>query len=412
MINQNISTFSENLLKIKHINFISIGLFFNKILTSISLFFIAKFYSPQEFGEFGYYLSILTILFPFSILGMDNLILINKNKKKMINNFIFVHSFFIFMCLFLVIFIFFKKNYFIFLIPFNLFLMTIFDIILNYLIKNKKFNLNLFCNILFSLTTITIQLSSVLFFNKNVLYLIVGFIIGYLLPLIFLFFKKESFFSLKVDKFFFYYKKFILKHKQYIFMYLTLTTLDCLIQFVPFFYIKNIFNFEDLGTYFLCNKIFYLPTAMIGMSLSKYFLIEMNNNIILKNIYFFIKLSLYLTILIYGSLFIFNKIGLFVYFLGQQWIDLEYLINISIIKFIFEFFTFPFIGIFIIKHKQKKLIFIKMLFLIILTLCCFFFKDLDFVDNVIWLNGLTTLFYITILCFCIDLLSKSKTGMM
>jgi O-antigen/teichoic acid export membrane protein len=409
MINQNISTFSENLLKIKHINFISIGLFFNKILTSISLFFIAKFYSPQEFGEFGYYMSILTILFPFSILGMENLILINKNKKKMINNFIFVHSFFIFMFLFLVIFTFFKKNYFLFLIPFNLFLMTIFDIILNYLIKNKKFNLNLFCNILFSLTTITIQLSSILFFNKNVFYLIVGFIIGYLLPLIFLFFKKEAFFSLKVDKIFFYYKKFILKHKQYIFMYLTLTTLDCLIQFVPFFYIKNIFSFEDLGAYFLCNKIFYLPIAMIGMSLSKYFLIEMNNNIILKNIYFFIKLSLSLTILIYGSLFIFNKVGLFVYFLGQQWIDLEYLINISIIKFIFEFFTFPFIGIFIIKNKQKKLIFIKMLFLIILILCCFFLKELDFVDNVVWLNGLTTLFYITILCFCIYLLSKRKT---
>jgi O-antigen/teichoic acid export membrane protein len=406
MINENISIFSENLLKIKHINLISIGLFFNKILTSISLFFIAKFYSPQEFGEFGYYMSILSILFPFSILGMENFIFINKNKSKIINNFIYIHSFFFFLFLSIMFLVFFsEKNYLFLIMPLNLFLMTMFDVILNNFIKDKKFSLNLLYNFLFCIITIAIQISSVLFFNKNVAYLIIGFIFGYLLPLSFIFFIKENSFSFKKNNILFFYKKFLLKNKNYIFMYLILTTLDCLIQFFPFFYIKNTFGFEDLGSYFLCNKIFYLPIAIIGMSLSKYFLIEMSNpKIIIKNIYFFIIISLFLAILIYGSLFIFNKIGLFVYFLGQQWIELEYLININILKFIFEFFVFPFIGIFIIKNQQKKLIFIKVLFLIILFLWFLFIKELSFIDGIIFLNVLNIIFYITICCYCFKIL--------
>ena len=406
MINENISIFSENLLKIKHINLISIGLFFNKILTSISLFFIAKFYSPQEFGEFGYYMSILSILFPFSILGMENFLFINKNKSKTINNFIYIHSFLFFLFLSMMFFIFFsEKNYLFFIMPLNLFLMTIFDMILNSFIKDKKFSLNLLYNFLFCIITIAIQISTVLFFNKNVAYLIIGFMVGYLLPLSFIFFKQENSFSFKKSNILFFYKKFLLKNKNYIFMYLILTTLDCLIQFFPFFYIKNTFGFEDLGSYFLCNKIFYLPIAIIGMSLSKYFLIEMSNSkIIKKNIYFFVIISLFLAILIYGSLFIFNKIGLFVYFLGQQWIELEYLININILKFIFEFFVFPFIGIFIIKNKQKKLIFIKILFLIILFLAFLFIKKLSFNDTIILLNVLNVIFYIIIFCYCFKIL--------
>ena len=398
MINENISTFSENFLKIKQVNLISVGLFFNKVLTSISLFFIAKFYSPQEFGEFGYYMSILSILFPFSILGMENFIFINKNKSKTINVFIYIHSFFFFLFLSIMFLIFFSdKNYLFFIMPLNLFLMTIFDMILNNFIKDKKFSLNLLYNFLFCIITIAIQISSVLFFNKNVAYLIIGFMFGYLLPISFLFFKKENLFSFKKNNILFFYKKFLLKNKQYIFMYLILTTLDCLIQFFPFYYIKNTFGLKDLGSYFLCSKIFYLPISIIGMSLSKYFLIEMSNpKIIVKNIYFFIKISLFLSILIYGSLFIFNKIGLFVYFLGQQWIDLEYLININILKFIFEFFVFPFIGIFIIKKKQKKLIFIKILFLMILFLGFFFIKELNFTNIIILLNVSTIIFCIII----------------
>ncbi|MDP1723439.1 MAG: hypothetical protein Q8L85_01900 [Alphaproteobacteria bacterium] len=406
MINENVSTFSENFLKIKHVNLISVGLFFNKILTSISLFFIAKFYSPQEFGEFGYYMSILSILFPFSILGMENFLFIKKNKLKVINNFIYIHSFFFFLFLSIVFFVFFnKKSYIFFIMPLNLFLMTIFDIILNNFIKDKKFNLNLLYNFLFCIITISIQISSVLLFNKNVTCLIISFMFGYLLPLSIIFFKKEKLFVLKKNNILCFYKKFIVKNKQYIFMYLILTTLDCLIQFVPFFYIKNKFGFEDLGSYFLCNKIFYLPIAIIGMSLSKYFLIEMSNNkIILKNIYFFIKISLILTVLIYGLLFFFNKIGLFVYFLGQQWIDLEHLIDLNILKFIFEFFAFPFIGIFIIKNKQKKLIIIKIFFLIMLISSCFLVKELSFVNSIILLNVLNILFYIIIIYYCFKII--------
>lgn len=396
--------------KIKDINLVSVGLFFNKTLTSLGLFFAARYYSPEAFGQFGYYMSILSVLYPFSILGMESFLLMSRVKKNIINHFVCLNALFCSIATFFAIVFFYQfENPFLFILPIHLFMITIFEMIVTNMIKSKKTILNLYLNVVFSIVTLFFIIMSIFCSEKEYVFLIYAHLLGYLSGILMVLFLNKKTFLFRNKNYFSFYKKFFKKNINYIYFYLVLTMLDCFIQFVPIFYIKNYFYLDDFGLYFLCSKIFYLPIAIVGGSLAKNFLIEIKqNDVDRKNVYFFIVLSLFFTFLIYGFIFLINQYGLFVYFFGDRWGNLENIINLNIMKFIFEFFSFPIMGIFIIRKKQKKLSFIKAIFLVVLMFYFSYITIVDFEQTIFTLSVMSSLFYITMIGYSFKLIFEKQ----
>jgi len=385
----------DTIKKVKELNYISIGVFANKAIISIALFLIAKYFGSEVFGEYAYYQSILAALYPFAILGMENFLLIEKTRTDTVNSFIFNH------CIFIgaILLVYYTTqsgslNWILLLIPFNLALMALFDVLISNLIVKKHFIRNIQISLFFSVFTLFLQAVFFFLFERDVFYIIVAGLISYLLPLSYYALKPEVggiVFCISLKN----YKNFFLKNYRYILHYLLLTSADSFLLFIPVYFVKKSFSLEDVGTYFLCTKIFTFPITIIGVSLSRYFLVEMgNDDKSAKNIMFFVYVSLILSLAVYGLIYFLNDMSLFSYLLGSGWKNIHEIINVSLIRYAIEFFAYPFIGIFLILHKQSTLVAIKILLISFLAVLLTVTEFDSFIRMIQTINLCMGLFYV------------------
>ena len=267
-----ISEFSKNVIKL--ITGISIAQLIPILITPI----LTRYFSPEQFGTYGLYVSIYTILGVIASGKYDLAIMLPKNKKDSINIVAIcciitvVFSFIVFFLLFIsrdVLFEItqldlFKKYYWI--IPISILLFSFNQFILVWFNRDKKYNTITEHNLLKSSSN---SLSSIILGIKNISS---GLIIGNMISLVL-----TSLFNisdlLKTIQISFINKKSIKKN---FFIY---------INFIKYSTISNLFNslsnlgmttlvvlffgFKTAGLYFLAEKLIAIPVSFFTSSVSQ-----------------------------------------------------------------------------------------------------------------------------------------------
>jgi len=267
-----ISEFSKNIIKL--ITGISIAQLIPILITPI----LTQYFSPEQFGTYGLYVSIYTILGIASSGKYDMAIMLPKNKKDSVNLlalcFILTicFSFLIFLLLFFLKNLLFEKTQlslfktYYWIIPFSILLFALNQSILVWFNREKKYNTIAEHNLLKSSSN---SLSSIVLGIKSISSgLIIGNILSLLLTSFFNFLDLLKTIDIScinktsIKKNFFLYVNF-LKYSTISNLFNSLSSLGMTALIVMFFGIKA------AGLYFLAEKLIVIPISFITNSVSQ-----------------------------------------------------------------------------------------------------------------------------------------------
>ena len=267
-----ISEFSKNVVKL--VTGISIAQLIPILITPL----LTQYFSPEEFGSYGLYVSIYTILGVISSGKYDLAIMLPKNKKDSINIMAICFIFAVFFSLIVLILLFtfkdllfeltqinlFKTYYWI--IPLSILLFSLNQSMLVWFNRKKKYNIITEHNLLKSSSS---SLSSIFLGLKNISS---GLIIGNVISLILtsLFNILDLLKTIPVS----YINKKSIKHNLYVY-----------INFIKYSTISNLFNslsslgmttlivlffgVKTAGLYFLAEKLIAIPVSFFTSSVSQ-----------------------------------------------------------------------------------------------------------------------------------------------
>lgn len=337
---------------------------------------LTRIYSPTDFGTFGLYVAIFTILSSF-INGQYHLAIVlpqNKNKAidlALISFFItFIYSFFIL----LVIFLFEKQIIWIvkneeirpwlYFIPLSIFSFGLFNIFNYFNIREKDFNIISKANILRSSIMSILQIVLGLF-KKDVLGLIIGTILGMLISSIYMYAKiKEKIFNINI-------KRYLILMKIYS-DFPKINTINNFLfntsQYMVFILISIIFSNAYLGFFSLVQRVMMIPTSIIGNAIGQVFFKKIRDQKSQKNVYKEFKNILFKLILIsFIVSFIVSFIikDMFILVFGLDWQEAGEIAKILIPLFFTQFIRSCINIITILYSKQKQQLLINTMVLII-----------------------------------------------
>ncbi|WP_151943800.1 lipopolysaccharide biosynthesis protein [Aliarcobacter butzleri] len=345
---------------------------------------LTRMYTPEEFGVFALYLSII-MLFSSLVAGKYELsILIPKHEKdaKSLVLLSISISFIVSLVLFIITLIFIEQiisllknndiRYWLYLAPINIFIISTVSILYYYNNRNKNYR---------SLSSNQILQSSTQGFT-NIIFgfitslksgLILGTFLGNVSSFFYLIFKTKKYFK---DFSFNKYRLYILSKKYIKFPKFMIVSgfLENLSAQLPVFMISSFFGSYILGLFSLSQRIVKVPLGIIGSSIGNVFRQEaakhLNENGTCRKLFVNTLKKLLIISTIPFILFYFIAPELFGFVFGKEWYKAGEYAQILTILFYFQFITSPLSNMFMIAQKQQYDLILQ-IYLVISVFCSF-----------------------------------------
>ena len=406
--------------------------FFKNILTlmtgtaiaqAIPLLFsplLTRLYTPDDFGELGFLVSIYSILAILFTFRYEQAIMLpekDKDADKLFKSSLIISTIILFLTYFILLIIFkylnidetkYNKNI-LFLIPLISYLFAFNQINIQYSNRYKNFKRTSTAKVLLFLSITTLQiLFYFLYIGLNGL--IIGQISGFVIIAIFWSYKN----GIKLD----FYKinkkviKILLKYKDFPKFVMPNSFLNTLSGNLPNLLIIVLFSKEYAGYYLLSHKIVMVPMSLITSSISQVFYQKASKGYAKKqNLYPLIK-KLYLGQIKLGILpvliaFVFAPY-LFSIFFGEKWYQAGIYTRYLLPWLFMVFLNNPISGIINITNNQKKYLIIE-IFLVIFRVGAIFLGKYYFHSpsmTVLLFASVSFLFHLYIMYFLIFKLRK------
>lgn len=346
-----------------------------QIISYLGYPLLTRVYNPDTFGIIATFLSIISILNGISILKFELAIPVPKddNESILIINICF-SILLITTILFSIILFIWKESLlfisnnqliinYIYIIPLGVFLISSFQIFNNIAIRERNYKLISNIKIVKSFSTILISLS---LYKLNSLGLILGNLISQFicLKLYFLNFKPLIFKNLKFYKFFDF--KTFQRYKDFAIFSAPASLLNIISRELPILIFANYFTIDEVGQFFLIQKIILIPAGIIGDSISQIFLSnaaelyrkgklqdivgKISNGLIFFSIIFILPIS-------------FLSRNLIPFILGSNWSNAASLLPLFIPLFIGQISTNSISPAFSQSHNNKNGLFAQILLL-------------------------------------------------
>lgn len=341
------------------------GTIFSQLLTILLAPIISRLYSPSQFGEFALYNSIISITIIFSTLRYDLAIVIAKTKV--------IADSLIKICIFLIILTFIigtiitliyesyfvssgrKTNSFIFLLPINLVIVSLIQVLNYTLNRSNNFSAIAFSKILQNIVNSSITISNGIWLKHN-LGLIYANILSGFFSLLYLYYKAKNSYKANFNSL----NGRILKKVAYHFRDFPLFSaptsfLDTLSISVPILFISSFFSGELTGQYSMAMRLLTIPTILIGASISQVFFKKFSDSvnsgdskkILIRtwSILAGIGVLPCLTIFFGGEV-------IFLFIFGKEWVIAGKIASILAIPILFTFVSSPTSTAFIVFRIQ------------------------------------------------------------
>lgn len=408
---KNISEYNQNILTLFTGTLIAqaIPIIISPILT--------RLYSPEDFGLYGLFISIVSILSVLVSGSYEHAIVLPEKIKDFINVTSLSVIITLFFSLFTLIFIILFNHQIclllnndeiskiLYLIPLTILLTGLFNILKYVNIRDKKFKDISKVSVYKTITIATVQLLGGIF-KYNVLGLVSGVIISNITTnkILFKNLKKYKFVqNISTHKI----KEVAIRYVNFLKFQTPSSLLNSFSANLPTIIFSKYFNLKVVGFFSFTNRLLLMPTAIIGKSVGDVFLSEI---IKLKNDKDNLKINLTIIrtlnklILIgsisYSFLMIFGDL-LFKLIFGFKWVVAGEMTQILSISLFFIFISAPLSKVFIIYEKQKQLLYSLLIIVIIrVSVLIYFssvFKDLYLT---LWVySTLDAIYYLFILIY-------------
>ncbi|MGJ0308719.1 lipopolysaccharide biosynthesis protein [Aliarcobacter cryaerophilus] len=366
---------------------------------------LTRIYTPNDFGVWALYISIITILSSFITGKYELAILIPKNNKKA-KDLVFLTLFLSFICsilIFLLIFIFIDSililfnnqdiRMWLYFVPFNIFFISTVSTLYYYNNRLKNYKI-------LSKNQI-IQSTSQGFFNLLIGYLnklngglVLGTILANFISFLHFIYKTKTIFNkyeIKGDNIIKVSKEYV-KFPKY---NLTSNFLENVSSQMPIILLGAFFNSTIVGFYSLSQRLVSIPIGIIGRSIGDVFREEAAKQLTIKGncreifLTTFKKL-LFISILPF-ILFYFIAPQLFDIVFGNYWIVAGEYARILTPLFFLQFISNPLSNMFMIAEKQEYDLILQIYLLIVV--CLSFYVGYYIFDNVKISLYIFTFFY-------------------
>ena len=317
----------------QHFSILVSGAVLAKVITLLIYPIITRIYSPEEFGTFSLFTSIIIVLAPISMLRYNIAIVTADNDNDSKNLFIFSISVSLLFSMLVLLFFILGENFFKnildahklnlwwYLIPLCIFVTSFNDAITRYLNRSKNYilisKINVIRSFSYSIMAITIGYVGLTYSGLFIAHILAIFIS--------IIFAVTSMNSLKVN-FLKIYKNFSNLFKKYIDFPkydLLATFLNNLTTMMPIFFLNKFFSYEIVGQYALAVKTVFFPLTFISSSLSTIHLrkskelIDKQGNLKWYMIKLF--LILFFIVLVPSLILFFHAPEIFSYIFGSDW---------------------------------------------------------------------------------------------
>ncbi|WP_414055453.1 lipopolysaccharide biosynthesis protein [Macrococcus equi] len=344
----------------------------SQILLVLSVPFIGRLYSPEEYGLFTLFSNIAFLFIPI-INGRYELLIINAIDKK--EAYIFSRLSVVISIILLIIILPFTLVYFyisekplIFLIYLLVILILVSanNIATSYYSYKNRYDIVAYINFLRNLLLILFQLAFG-FYNFGEIGLILGFVLSYFSGVIFSFKTWKDLSEIKnVDKN--ELKEKFDENIDQIKYSSTSIIVNTLSMSAVVFVIDYLYSNSDVGFYGMSLRVLNIPITIISLSLSKLFMQEANKLLMETGTFKKIlqKFSLILIIVsfcFFGPLYFIPKRFISIV-LGEQWIDIIFILKILIPMYVIRLVVTTTSLSFVILKKQKLELLLQCLFLI------------------------------------------------
>jgi O-antigen/teichoic acid export membrane protein len=357
--------------------------------------FLRRFFSPESFGTYSVYLSLISIVTVISSFRFDDAIVLPKNDKDSVNvlslalifNFLFNLFLFFIVILFgdkIILFLNLPKNFpvpVLYIIPLGAFLYNTYLCLNYWLIRKQKFYIVSVNKLLRRVAEGISQVSFAFAKLPNALIYsdIIGQSVNVLTVIIQTFkngltFKVVSFTKLK----------YVL-HKYSNFPKFNLIPAfmsTCSFMLPPIF-INKFFSSESAGFFDLAKLLLSVPLALVATSFSSVLLQRVSEKYNRKESFLSELKPVFTIVCLISVIEIFSIIlfgeGLFKFIFGNTWIFSGTISRILVWSFTFNFVVSTFTSIFVSMRKIKTYS-LYQLFYFIAILSLLFFKNLDFID--------------------------------
>ncbi|HDD7074079.1 TPA: type 8 capsular polysaccharide synthesis protein Cap8K [Staphylococcus aureus] len=342
-----------------------------QVILIITTPIITRLYSPAEFGEFTIFSNIAMILIPIINARYDLLIVNAKNDRSanILSQISFLISLLILLILIpiLAISAWLYPNFildFIFIII-MLFLVSLTNIVTNYLNKERKYKVLSLINVFRAGSMALLQIIFGLL-SLGSLGLIIGFSLSYItgITLGYKTFKKHFNIVRNKEE----TKALFLENKNQLVYSTPSILLNSLSFSVVVFFIGILYTNTEVGIYGMAIRVLGIPVTIISLGLSKIFMQQANDyyiergnfrNLLLK----FSSTLVIVSIILYVPLYLFSE-ELVNILLGHSWVDAITVIKIVIPLFVIRLIVSTVSLSVIVLQKQQLELILQALFLI------------------------------------------------
>ena len=401
---------------VKNVLTLITGSAISQVVIYLSILVLTRLFSAEFFGIYILFSSVTLILKPIATLQYEFAVVLPKNDKDAINLFSFSILILVIFCLlFLIIILIFKENIarffnitalsnFIYLLPLSVFLfasISIFDF------WNNRTNMfkNISKGLLVKSSVMSASQIATGYSALNALGLIPGMLLGYIFQLLFL--VKISLQSIRNVTKYVSFNRMIILAKQYkdIPIFNTIINLtNNLSNELPVLLITKYFGIANSGIYGLAVKFAKAPIGIFQQSVSQVFFNKAskvyNNDgdlyaLVLKTAKHLIVLSAFIFIPLLAISFYLDII------FGDDWLNVGLYSRILIPWLFFAFLSNPITPLIIILNKQKTMVVLDFVLLILrfiaLFLGYYFYNDI--IISLLLFSGVGMLFNILIFIY-------------
>lgn len=409
------SEFKRNILKMFTSSLLA------QIITVFGSLLLARLYSPAEFGTLSIFISILSISTIIISLRYETAFVIEKTDKliKHLLNFIYIYSCFIFFVIIIILSLFsddllfyLKISNFYYLIPLSMIIYAYLNIFTHIHIKNKNFSTIAKSKIILAISIILLQI--IFYYIELNNGLLIGFILGYLISLIYIISMISNIKYLKYNS-----KKIAVALKKYFYIVKYGAPADFInnlsVNILPIL-ISMWFDLKLAGLYFLSYRIINLPLQLISLSISKVFFqraSEIYSNEKTKLYNFTVKVVVTLSIFIFFPLIIlfFFSNDIIIFLLGREWEEAGSFITILVFLFFFRTLFSPISNLAEILNKMN-IIFYFSLFILITNIISMYIAHIynNFILGIILISFFSSLGYLYLLIYYITYLKGIRNA--
>jgi O-antigen/teichoic acid export membrane protein len=328
---------------------------------------VARLYSPEDFGLYAIFYSLVTILTGLTFLEFNNIIIIAKNNKIALGGFtlsIVVSAIFNLVVFFFINFltdefktVFFGKEIlpYLWLIPFSVFFGSLNNLFYLWFLRNEDYKLLSYNKIFLSICSVFLQI------GFGLLYIgVIGFILANLILILISIVSFSIKFKYNWRRIFMSFsilKKLAIEHKKFPLISVWGNTLNIITLQIPQFFLNKLFGAQVLGQYSLGQRMITLPLGLVANAIQDVFrqaASKEENEIgnFTKSYQNTFKISSIIAIIMFISCLTFIP-SLFVWVFGSKWADAGIYVRVLALLLVVRFVVAPLSYSLYLKSKQQ-----------------------------------------------------------